>query len=175
MDGEGFDTLVATHHREIYRYLVRATFRASEADDLAQETFLRAYRAHRALPPDANARAWLFAIASNVAKNHFRSESRRRRAHTGVREIRIETDGAGPEGETLFKEARTVLDTVVAGLPLKQRLAFTLRKVHDLDYDAIGRSLDCSPDSARAHVFQALRKIRRSLNGYELPVGRDER
>src|SRR5439155_90917 len=86
----------------------------SEADDLAQETFLRAYRAHRALPPDANARAWLFAIASNVAKNHFRAESRRRRAHTGVREIRIETDGAGPEGETLFKEARTVLDTVTA-------------------------------------------------------------
>ena len=175
MDGEGFDTLVATHHREIYRYLVRATFRASEADDLAQETFLRAYRAHRALPPDANGRAWLFAIASNVAKNHFRAESRRRRAHAAVLETRSETDGAGPEGETLFKETRAMLDTVVAGLPFKQRLAFTLRKVHDLDYDAIGRSLDCSPDSARAHVFQALRKIRRSLNGYELPVGRDER
>src|SRR5213592_4185136 len=164
MDADGFDTLVAAHHREIYRYLLRATFRASEADDLAQETFLRAYRAHRALPPDANGRAWLFAIASNVAKNHFRAESRRRRA-----------DGAGPEGETLFKETRAMLDTVVAGLPFKQRLAFTLRKVHDLDYDAIGRSLDCSPDSARAHVFQALRKIRRSLNGYELPLGRDER
>src|SRR5438876_11608972 len=94
MDAERFDTLGATHHREIYRYLARTTLRTSEADDLAQETFLRAYRAHRALPPDANARAWLFAIASNVAKNHFRAESRRRRAHTGVREIRIETDGA---------------------------------------------------------------------------------
>jgi RNA polymerase sigma-70 factor (ECF subfamily) len=92
-----------------------------------------------------------------------------------VRETRSETDGVGPEGETLFNEARAVLDTAVAGLPLKQRLAFTLRKVHDLDYDAIARSLDCSPDSARAHVFQALRKIRRSLNGRELPLGRDER
>src|SRR5213083_2567913 len=47
MDAERFDTLVATHHREIYRYLARTTFRTSEADDLAQETFLRAYRAHR--------------------------------------------------------------------------------------------------------------------------------
>src|SRR5439155_26590564 len=125
MNAEGFDTLVATHHREIYRFLVRATFRASEADDLAQETFLRAYRAHRTLPTDANARAWLFAIASNVAKNHFRAESRRRRAHAGVREVRSETDGAGPEGETLFKVARTVPDTVVTGPPLKQRLPFT--------------------------------------------------
>ena len=68
-----------------------------------------------------------------------------------------------------------MLDTVVVGLPPKQRLAFTLRKVHDLDYEAIGQSLDCSPDSARAHVFQALRKIRRSLNGYELPRGRDKK
>ena len=175
MDAERFDTLVATHHREIYRYLARTTFRTSEADDLAQETFLRAYRAHRTLPPDANARAWLFAIATNVAKNHFRAESRRRRAHAAVRETRNETDGAGPEGETLLNEARALLDTVVAGLPLKQRLAFTLRKVHDLDYDAIARSLDCSPDSARAHVFQALRKIRRGLNGSEFSLGRDER
>src|SRR2546422_6193265 len=91
MDAERFDTLVATHHREIYRYLVRTTFRTSEADDLAQETFLRAYRAHRTLPPDANARAWLFAIATNVAKNHFRAESRRRRAHAAVREDRKST------------------------------------------------------------------------------------
>src|SRR2546429_627508 len=80
MNAEGFDTLVATHHREIYRFLVRATFRASEADDLAQETFLRAYRAHRTLPTDANARAWRFAIASNVANSHFRAASARRGA-----------------------------------------------------------------------------------------------
>src|SRR5256885_1081392 len=84
MDAERFDTLVATHHREIYRYLARTTFRTSEADDLAQETFLRAYRAHRTLPPDANARAWLFAIATNVARNHFRTESRRRHAYATV-------------------------------------------------------------------------------------------
>src|SRR5213078_2569155 len=59
MDAERFDALVATHHGEIYRYLLRATSRRTEADDLAQDTFLRAYRAHRTLPPDANARAWL--------------------------------------------------------------------------------------------------------------------
>jgi len=52
----------------------------------------------------------------------------------------------------------------VAALPFKQRLAFTLRKVHELDYDAIAESLHCSAETARAHVFQALRKIRRGLN-----------
>ena len=163
-----FDGIVTAHHGEIYRYILRVTARASEAEDLSQETFLRAYRAYHALTPDANVRAWLFAIATNVTRNHFRAEGRRRRAHAAVRETRTELDGAGPEETTRFNEARALVDQVVARLPLKQRLAFTLRKVHDLEYDAIGRSLDCSAESARAHVFQALKKIRQSLNGYDI-------
>jgi RNA polymerase sigma-70 factor (ECF subfamily) len=164
-----FDDVVAAHHPEIYRYLRRLTSRAAEADDLAQETFLRAYRAWAGLDPEANVRAWLFAIATNVARNHFRTEARRRRAYVTVGERRGEADAAGPEEEHVFRETRALLDRVVAALPLKQRMAFTLRKVHDLDYEAIGVSLECSVESARAHVFQALRKIRVSLNGHELP------
>ncbi len=163
-----FEAIVTTHHGEIYRYLRRVTARASEAEDLSQETFLRAYRAYHALTPDANVRAWLFAIASNVTKNHFRAEGRRRRAHAAVRETGTELDVAAADDTTRFNEARALVDAVVARLPRKQRLAFTLRKVHDLDYDAIGRSLECSPESARAHVFQALRKIRQGLNGHDI-------
>jgi DNA-directed RNA polymerase specialized sigma24 family protein len=51
---------------------------------------------------------------------------------------------------------------------MKQRLAFVMRKLHDLDYDQVAESLDCSADSARAHVFQALRKVRQTLNGHHL-------
>ncbi len=170
MSPQAFEALVAVHHPEIHRYLSRISARSSEADDLSQETFIRAYRAYQALPEDANVRAWLFAIATNLFRNHLRSEKRRSTAHAAVRATRSETDGEGPEEETLFKETRTLIEDVVARLPFKQRTAFTLRKIHDLDYDAIARTLDCSPDSARAHVFQALRKIRQSLNGHALPV-----
>jgi DNA-directed RNA polymerase specialized sigma24 family protein len=58
----------------------------------------------------------------------------------------------------------------VAGLPFKQRMAFVQRKIHDLDYEAIARSLGCSAETARAHVFQALKKIRRELEGLTLPA-----
>ena len=170
MSPQAFEALVAAHHPEIHRYLSRISARSSEADDLSQETFIRAYRAYQALPEDANVRAWLFAIATNLFRNHLRSEKRRSTAHAAVRATRSETDGDGPEEETLFKETRTLIEDVVGRLPFKQRTAFTLRKIHDLDYDAIARTLDCSPDSARAHVFQALRKIRQSLNGHALPV-----
>ena len=158
------------HHAEIYRYLRRVTSRAAEADDLSQETFLRAYRARQRLTADANVRAWLFAIATNVFRNHVRSERRRRAAHETVRATRREMDLDGPEAEAVAGEVRTLTETTIRGLPLKQRLAFTLRKMHELDYEVIGESLDCSPESARAHVFQALRKIRTSLNGHALPL-----
>jgi RNA polymerase sigma-70 factor (ECF subfamily) len=160
-----FEALMSTHRGEIYRYLRRATGRASDADDLAQETFLRAFRAYRNLPPDANARAWLFAIATNLSKNHYRSQSRRRRAYALAAHEATETDLAGaPDRATLSRETAARLEGIVDRLPTKQRLAFIQRKLHGLDYDAIGVSLRCSAESARAHVFQALKKIRLALD-----------
>jgi RNA polymerase sigma-70 factor (ECF subfamily) len=160
----GFEAVVAAHHAEIHRYLVRVTGQASEADDLSQETFLRAYRAHHGLPGDANVRAWLFAIATNLCQNHFRGEKRRRLAYAAVG-VEPPAPDDTPEGEAAMTEARVRATEVVARLPLKQRMAFTMRKIHDLEYDAIGASLGCSAESARAHVFQALKKIRRALDG----------
>jgi RNA polymerase sigma-70 factor, ECF subfamily len=168
MGVQPFETIVGAHHAEIYRYIRRVTSRATEAEDLSQETFLRAYRAYRTLGPEANVRAWLFAIATNLTRNHFRSEKRRRTALLAASVERREADPEGPEDEARFREAKRLLESTVRGLPLKQRLAFILRKIHDLDYEAIGRSLDCSAESARAHVFQALRKVRLSLNGHAL-------
>jgi len=164
MAEDAFEAVVATHHAEIHRYLARVTGRAGDADDLSQETFLRAFRAHRQLPPGANVRAWLFTIATNLSRNYFRGETRRRRAHLAASTDGPVTDAGWPEGEALLSEASARVDRIIAGLPHKQRLAFTMRKIHQLDYEAIGASLDCSAESARAHVFQALRKIRRGLD-----------
>jgi RNA polymerase sigma-70 factor, ECF subfamily len=169
MAEDPFEAVVAAHHAEIRRYLLRITARASDADDLSQETFLRAFRAHPALPPGANVRAWLFTIATNLCRNHFRAQRRRRLAYAEAALDRGETAPAWPEGEAVAGEARARIARIVAGLPMKQRLAFVMRKLHDLDYAAIGLGLRCSEESARAHVFQALRKIRRGLEGL-IPV-----
>ncbi len=169
MGAAPFEGIVEAHHREIHRYLGRLTRRSAIADDLAQETFLRAYRSWKGLPEDANVRAWLFTIATNVMRNHFRGEQRRTRAHDGVKAAAREAGPDRPDGAASAAEALTLVEGVVAALPFKQRSAFVLRKIHDFDYDAIGSALGCSADSARAHVFQALRKIRHRLDGHELP------
>lgn len=168
MSQGAFDAVVSAHHAEIYRYLQRVIGRTGEAEDVSQETFLRAYRAYGSLPGDANVRAWLFSIATNLAKNYFRSEGRRRQAYGEVRISAREPGGPAPEAELVSRETGELVDGIVRRLPFKQRLAFTQRKIHGLDYTAIGRSLGCSAESARAHVFQALRKIRIALDGHGL-------
>ena len=157
---DAFEALVLAHHGPIYRYLRRMTGRTSEAEDLAQDTFLRAYRAFVGLPQDTNHRAWLYTIATNAYRNHVRAERRRKSAHATVRVIRHGLGHENPEAETLAGETRSALDTAIRGLPLKQRAAFTMRKLEELDYETIGDCLECSTESARAHVFQATRKIR---------------
>ena len=176
MADQAFEAVVAMHHAEICRYLARVTRRPSDADDLSQETFLRAYRAHASLPPGSNVRAWLFAIATNLCRNHWRSEARRRRAQEAMTYRAEREESAGPDGEAVVEQANARLAEIVTALPLKQRLAFTMRKIHELDYDAIGQSLECSGESARAHVFQALRKIRRGLGELAIaPIGTGDR
>ena len=168
MTEDPFETVVAAHHAEIHRYLVRATSRPGDADDLSQETFVRAYKAYRALPPDANVRAWLFAIATNLCRNHYRAEGRRRLAMAAATAGATERGPFWPEGEAIANQQSARIDLIVTALPFKQRLAFTLRKIHELDYDAIGKSLECSAESARAHVFQALKKIRQGLDDLDV-------
>ena len=104
MAEDGFETIVATHHAEIRRYLLRVTARATDADDLSQETFLRAFRAYRRLPAEVNVRAWLFAIATNLGKNHFRGLARRRRAYAAAAQAGTERDASRPEEEALMRE-----------------------------------------------------------------------
>ena len=108
-------------------------------------------------------------IATNLSRNHFRSQKRRRLAYEAVTAVAVEADGVGPDAGLIGGEVGAAIEAVVTRLPFKQRVAFLQRKIHGLDYASIGQALQCSAESARAHVFQALRKIRQALDGQALP------
>ena len=163
MAEDAFEAVVEAHHAEIRRYLLRITARASDADDLSQETFLRAFRAYRALPPEANVRAWLFTIATNLGRNHFRSQSRRRRAYEAAASEPAPGAADRADGRVLAEETRARVERVIGGLPEKQRLAFVMRKMHELDYEEIGQRLAITPEGARTRVFRALATLRSQL------------
>lgn len=165
-----FETLIERHHDEIYAYLWRLLYGsggrldpALEAQDLAQEVFLRAYQAFGRLRHDSNHRAWLYKIATNCAYTVFRQE--RRRAGRSVSlddEAHLAADPS-PDQQLDQEEALGQMLQSIAALPAKQRTAVVLRYVQELDYATIAQVLDCSPDSARANVYQGLRRLHQEL------------
>ena len=165
-----FTEIITQHQEAVYRYLLRFTRDPHDAQDLFQDTFLRAHRAYAVLPTDANVRAWLMRIAINLTKNYVRDRQRRRRVlvepETDIsshEKLAAET-GSNTEGVMISRETAQTLLTAIDALPFHQRVALVQRQFEGLNYSAIAAHLGCSQDSARAHVYQALRKLRLTLD-----------
>lgn len=166
-----FAEVITRHQRMIYGYLLRFTRNVHDAQDLFQETFLRAYRAYAVLPIDADLlRAWLMRIAVNLSKNYVRDRQRRNRVLVDEEQGQdhvpaLFAENSNNTEQTMISQetAQTLLATIDA-LPFRQRTALIQRQFEGLEYDAIAANLECSPESARAHVYQALRKLRFALS-----------
>jgi RNA polymerase sigma-70 factor (ECF subfamily) len=168
-----FVEVITQHQKAVYGYLLSFTRNHHDAQDLFQDTFLRAYRAYAALPPDADLRAWLMRIAVNLSKNYVRARQRRSRvlvdggqlqAADDIGQSQVITD---TESTMISRETAQLLLASIESLPFRQRTALVQRQFEGLDYQAIAANLDCSQESARAHVYQALRKLRLSLEQSE--------
>lgn len=154
-----FDDVLARHQGEIYRYAIHLTRNPVDADDLYQETVLKAYRAFGRLDGEANHRAWLYRIATNA----FLSERRKRGREGPLDGTRAEAIPAAATDDAARIDAGDLLMEIehfVAALPDKQRLALIGRKYHGLAYAEIAANLRCSEPAARASVHEALRKLR---------------
>jgi RNA polymerase sigma-70 factor (ECF subfamily) len=146
-----FESLIELYQPAVYRFLHRLCLgNGHDAEDLCQETFLRAFRAFGALPPDAHHRAWLYRIAYNLFLN-----GRRRPPTAELRE-----DVAGQQRDRDAAELVGEIGQFVRTLPPKQRAALILRHVEGREYCEIAGVLGCSEDAARANVFQAVKKVR---------------
>jgi RNA polymerase sigma-70 factor, ECF subfamily len=154
------ETLFARHHTEIYAYLVRMVRDSELAADLAQDAFIRAYRALGSLDDHAKARAWLYQIANRVALD----ELRRRRI---IRFIPWtgESRGAAPSAERLAMDTRLSgdLERALARIPERQRAALLLAEVHDLTGLELAAALGTSHVAARALLTRARESLRRAL------------
>lgn len=158
--------LLAKHGEELARHIRRIVQDDDTAQDLLQDTMIRAHAALPRLRAGANTRAWLYRIATNASLNHLRSRARERaalRRHAAELEPSPGADGDGLHDAA--DEQRVALWAQVARLPERQRLALTLRIADELDYEAIARRLGGTAATARANVYQATRKLR--LKGRE--------
>jgi RNA polymerase sigma-70 factor (ECF subfamily) len=158
-----FETLIDQYHDEIYRYLWRLLPGAGQAgavgaDDLTQEVFLRAYRSFGHLRADSNYRAWLYKIATNCAYTALKRAGR----EIDLEDFdRLASHDGHPEKQVVERDVLDRLYRLIYRLPSKQQAAVVMRYLQELSYAEIAQALDCSEDSARANVYQGIRRLRR--------------
>ncbi len=156
---EAFDRLVVRYQRDVYRLCYRYVNNHHDANDLAQEAFLRAYRAIGNFRGDSAFSTWLYRIAVNACLN-FRAA---RRLPT---EELSETlaDAGRPVSESLEQQERSRrVREAVARLPEKQRATLILKIYHDLSHEEVAGILGSSVGTVKANLFHALGNLRKLL------------
>ncbi len=172
-----FESLIELYHDEIYGYLWRLLDSATgsdavEAEDLTQEVFLRAYQSFQRLRPNSNYRAWLYKIATNRAYTVLKQNRRRaQRSMPLLDDGDLADSGPSPYQQAALDETLAAVRQAIDDLPDKQHMAILLRHIQGLDYAEVAQALGCSEDSARANVYQAMRRLRQELGQqvYEEP------
>ncbi|MEX2237377.1 MAG: RNA polymerase sigma factor [Dehalococcoidia bacterium] len=154
------DEAIDRHYGEILA-LARRTVGPTHADDIAQEAFIRAARSLWRLDSGANVRAWIYKIALNCCRDHFRRNKRETELSDGLAS-RTNGPEVTAEQQELLREVRVFL----LELPRRQREAFLLRRLQGLEYTEIAAVMDCSQDTARANVYQAFKKLRAHFSGH---------
>ena len=158
---EAFRELVVRHSPLLFRLAYRMTGNEQDAEDVVQESFLRAYRRLRSFDQRATFRTWLYRIAANFALDLLRA--RQRRHATGDAEISIACGAPTPDRITFSGEIRDRVEQAMEELSQSERVAFTLRHFEGMRIEDVSRALGCQPGAAKHSVFRAVQKLRRAL------------
>ena len=169
-DSAAFDLLVRKYQHRIVALIGRYVSDWSECQDVAQETFLRAYRALGNFRGDAQFYTWLHRIAVNTAKNHLVASNRRpptgdidiadaEQFDSGIR-LR---DNDTPERELMRQQMEQTVMRAVEALPEELRVAITLREAEGMSYEEIATRMDCPIGTVRSRIFRAREAIDQEL------------
>jgi RNA polymerase sigma-70 factor (ECF subfamily) len=168
-----FDLLVARYQRRLLRLVLRLLRDQAEAEDVVQETFLRAYRALPRFRGDAAFYTWLYRIALNGARSTI-LRRRQRTAPHGMAPSQLPApvpEIGTPESMLLSKQVMQTIDAALEALPLELRTAIVLREIEGLSYEEIAQIMECPLGTVRSRIFRAREAIARRLRPLlDLPV-----
>jgi RNA polymerase sigma-70 factor (ECF subfamily) len=170
-DKSAFDLLVIKYQHKIVHLVNRYVKDPSEAQDVAQDTFIKAYRALGDFRGDSAFYTWLYRIAINTAKNYLLSRSRRHfdyeidvqdaeQVENAPQLKNIET----PENLLMNEQIVAVIKSAIERLPEEMRIAITLREFEGMSYEEIAEAMDCPIGTVRSRIFRAREAIDQKLN-----------
>lgn len=181
-DKAAFDLLVAKYQRKIFRLLSRLVRDPAEIEDVAQEAFIKAYRALPNFRGDSAFYTWLYRIAINTAKNYLVSQGRRAPTTTEADIEEAETFDDGdqlrdlntPDSMLLSKQVAEAVNRAIDALPEDLRTAIVLRELEGLSYEEIAESMGCPIGTVRSRIFRAREAIADELRPV-LDTAKDKR
>jgi RNA polymerase sigma-70 factor, ECF subfamily len=166
---------VEKHNRPVIHFLYRMVHNQAVAEELAQEVFLRVYRARDSYRAEAKFTTWLYRIATNLAVNQARDTRHERSAQTVYLDAPDEETGTTPDvadaeplvEERLMKDERmAAIRKHVMALPERQRMAVLMHKYQGMDYKQIGDVLKLSESATKSLLFRAYQTLREKLKEF---------
>ena len=183
-DKGAFDALVLKYQHKLVKLVMRYVRNPAEAEDIAQEAFIKAYRALPQFRGDSAFYTWLYRIAINTAKNAVVSRDRSPIEYNIDRNDATEEsydmqgrmkDSETPEGLVLTDEIRTVVNQAIESLPEDLRMAIVHRELDGMSYEEIAAVMNCPVGTVRSRIFRAREAIDRRLREvFEGGLGRTE-
>ncbi|HEX8978244.1 MAG TPA: RNA polymerase sigma factor RpoE [Parasulfuritortus sp.] len=170
-DKRAFELLVEKYQRRLFRLLSRMVRDPEEVEDIAQETFIKAYRALPNFRGDAAFYTWLYRIGVNTAKNYLVSRNKAMPTVSAQAlddedepdERLVAQDINTPESELLSKQIALAVNEAVEALPEELRSAITLREMEGLSYEEIAELMGCPIGTVRSRIFRAREAIAAKL------------
>ena len=166
-DKKAFDLLVLKYQRKIMRLLSRMIRDPAETEDVAQEAFIKAYRALPQFRGDSAFYNWLYRIAINTARNWLATNKRRPNTSSSVENEEGETfdqsdnltDNSTPESELASREIAQTVNRAIEDLPEELRNAIVMREIDGMSYEDIAQSMNCPIGTVRSRIFRAREAI----------------
>ena len=165
-DARAFERLVATHQHRVFGVALRMLDNAAEAEEIAQETFLRAHGSLAEFRGDAKLSTWLYAIVSRLCLNRLASSDRRVVRPGDETLVRVADAGAGPQAEAERAELEAALHRAIADLPEERRVVVVLRDLEGLAYDEIARVLGLEPGTVRSRLHRARMDLKEKMERF---------
>lgn len=171
-DKQAFELLVAKYQRRVLRLISRLVRDPAEQEDIAQEAFIKAYRALPNFRGESAFYTWLYRIAVNTAKNYLASQGRRPRT---VGDMSSDEEGESFDVEDVVEDNNTpdavlhsrqvaeAVNQAIERLPEDLRMAVTLREIEGLSYEEIAQAMDCPIGTVRSRIFRAREAIAQAL------------
>ena len=159
---QAFDLLMLKYQQRVARLIARYVHEPSDVLDVAQETFMKAYRAIPRFRGDSAFYTWLYRIAVNTAKNHLVAQARRPQdsgldpadaeQSAGIDDLK---EYGTPEGYLLTDEIQHTVASAIEALPQDLKVAISLRELEGLSYEEIAGVMDCPIGTVRSRIFRA--------------------